>query len=82
LAPIVILAARHDLRQPLFNSAGSWCGCTTCWQSWSQNGEAGQDGVRSSPGESFPVAERSLLDVYAQRYPFSYPVEEIRISLA
>jgi transglutaminase-like putative cysteine protease len=28
--------------------------------------------------EQFPVAEREVvLDVYAQRYPFSYPVEEI-----
>ena len=43
-------------------------------------GEAGQELVFDSTIrlEQFPVAERELmLDVYAQRYPFSYPVEEI-----
>jgi transglutaminase-like putative cysteine protease len=42
--------------------------------------EAGQELVFDSTirVEQFPVAERELmLDVYAQRYPFSYPVEEI-----
>jgi len=43
-------------------------------------GDAGQELVFDSTIrlEQFPVAERELmLDVYAQRYPFSYPVEEI-----
>jgi transglutaminase-like putative cysteine protease len=42
--------------------------------------EAGQDLVFDSTirVEQFPVAERELmLDAYAQRYPFSYPAEEI-----
>jgi hypothetical protein len=42
--------------------------------------EAGQELVFDSTirVEQFPVAARELmLDVYAQRYPFSYPVEEI-----